>query len=102
MGEWRYSYFVLAVGLCFAWIVFFAWSVRRESGPKQKEACPWWSYLLFWPWTLLLDRNPRGPRRNGKVFTWREFMMGLLLLLIMIGAVVIDKIFPASSRSLSP
>lgn len=100
MAEWASSYFALAIGLCFAWIVFSAWYVRRTSQAKEEETSPWWRYLLFWPW--LFDRNRRDPQRNGKVFTWREFVMALILLLIMIGAIVIDKILPVSSRSISP
>ena len=100
MEEWRYSYFVLTIGLCLAWIVVFAWSVRRESHSKQKQARPWLSYIVFWPW--FFDRNQRDSRQNGKMFMSREVVMGRILLLIMLGAVVIDKIFPISSRSPSP
>lgn len=98
--DWISSYLALAAGLAFAWIVFLAWYVRQISQAKQKETSLWWGYVLFWPW--LFSRMRRDLQRNGRVFTRREFMMALALFFIMIGAIVIEKMFPVSSRTFTP
>jgi hypothetical protein len=98
--EAGHLYFVLAVGLGIAWFVLVIWYIKSESSAKEKGRSRWWAYLLLWPW--LFDRNRKGHKQNDRAFTWREFIMATLLILLMLGAILVDKIFPVSSRVLVP
>lgn len=96
--ETESAYFYLAFGLGIIWILFGLWYFRSEPSAQARRHGQWWTYLLVWPWLFEKSRSdPQHPDQNG---TWRTRVLVTLLFLLMIGAIIFERFFPVSSRTL--